>query len=283
MSIGSIIKEKRLKLGLTQKDLAEKLCVTYQAVSRWENDEVEPSLDTIKEMSKLFECSVDELMGLEKKEEIKPEVVEKVVYEAPKPVLAVCEKCNKPIYKSDDIKRFDERIHHGRTSHTVQRVWCKACNDVRLENEKRRKEYLRKEELKTMRKRRIHSFIWPTIVSLIFIAIAISYYVAKDNNTGNKVLVAGILAFPFLGCWILFNNIVPDVWVRISSWSIKFPGVIFSLDLDGLFFLIAVKILFGIIGVLISIFAVIIATMFGMVMSAFVYPYALAKNIKGIE
>ena len=36
--------------GLTQKDLADKLFVTYQAVSRWENEDAEPSIDTIKEI-----------------------------------------------------------------------------------------------------------------------------------------------------------------------------------------------------------------------------------------
>ena len=41
MGIGSKIKEYRTKCSLTQKELAEKLFVTYQAVSRWEKDEAE--------------------------------------------------------------------------------------------------------------------------------------------------------------------------------------------------------------------------------------------------
>ena len=40
MGVGPKIKEYRNKAGLTQKDLADKLHVTYQAVSRWENYDV---------------------------------------------------------------------------------------------------------------------------------------------------------------------------------------------------------------------------------------------------
>ena len=50
MNIGSKIKEYRTKKGLTQKELAENLNVTFQAVSRWENGEVEPSIDTIRKI-----------------------------------------------------------------------------------------------------------------------------------------------------------------------------------------------------------------------------------------
>ena len=45
--LGEKIKALRSENALTQKDLAEKLYVTAQAVSRWENNEVEPSINTI--------------------------------------------------------------------------------------------------------------------------------------------------------------------------------------------------------------------------------------------
>ena len=50
MEIGLKIKEYRTKAGLIQKDLADELHVTYQAVSRWENDDVEPSFDMLKDL-----------------------------------------------------------------------------------------------------------------------------------------------------------------------------------------------------------------------------------------
>ena len=289
MGIGVKIKEYRSKLGLTQKDLADKLNVTFQAVSRWENDDVEPSFDTVKEMAKLFNCSIDDLFGVEntptedepKQEQVK--IVEKVVVQEHKPVLAVCEQCNKPIYDANEIRRV-EKIHHvGRHTETKKYVLCKECDAKRLAEEKRQADEKRRQELDSMRKRRIHSFIWPTIVALILIIVAITKFTGGDSKTGGILLAIGILSFTFISCWILFNNFVPEMWMSISSWSVKFPGVIFTLDLDGILALIFIKILFGILSFLISAAAIVFATALSLVVSIFVYPFALAKNIRGVE
>ena len=47
---------------MTQKDLAEVLYVTPQAISRWENGKVEPSLATVVEIAKFFHINTDELL-----------------------------------------------------------------------------------------------------------------------------------------------------------------------------------------------------------------------------
>ena len=67
--IGANIKKLRLQHGMTQKNLADKLFVSAQAVSRWENDEVEPSIGTILELAKIFGVTADEILGIESKEE----------------------------------------------------------------------------------------------------------------------------------------------------------------------------------------------------------------------
>ena len=72
--IGENIKNYRIEKGMTQKELADKLFVTAQAVSRWENNEVEPSLNTIVILAEIFEVSVDELCGKEKPA-VEPQVV----------------------------------------------------------------------------------------------------------------------------------------------------------------------------------------------------------------
>ena len=68
--IGEKIRELRTKNGMTQSDLAEKLFVTTQAVSRWEKGDVEPSLTTVKSISEIFGVSIDEIMGKEKPEPV---------------------------------------------------------------------------------------------------------------------------------------------------------------------------------------------------------------------
>lgn len=53
----------RKSLNLSQDEFAEKLSVTRQAVSRWENGDTVPNTDTLKTIAKTFHVSVDSLLG----------------------------------------------------------------------------------------------------------------------------------------------------------------------------------------------------------------------------
>ena len=57
------IRALRLLKGLSQDEVAEKVYVTRQAVSRWENGETSPSAETLMELSKLFGVSINTLLG----------------------------------------------------------------------------------------------------------------------------------------------------------------------------------------------------------------------------
>ena len=63
MNAKDVLFELRTKNGLSQDELAEKVFVTRQAVSRWENGETVPSTDTLKLLSKLFNVSINTLLG----------------------------------------------------------------------------------------------------------------------------------------------------------------------------------------------------------------------------
>ena len=60
--IGKFIKDLRKQNNLTQKDLAEKYGVTYQAVSKWENGKNIPDISLIRQMSKDFNISVEDIL-----------------------------------------------------------------------------------------------------------------------------------------------------------------------------------------------------------------------------
>ncbi len=62
MSTKEVIFELRTKNGLSQDALAEKVFVTRQAVSRWENGETVPNTETLKLLSKLFNVSINTLL-----------------------------------------------------------------------------------------------------------------------------------------------------------------------------------------------------------------------------
>ncbi len=63
METKDIIFELRNKKGMSQDELAEKVFVTRQAVSRWENGDTTPNTETLKLLSKLFDVSINTLLG----------------------------------------------------------------------------------------------------------------------------------------------------------------------------------------------------------------------------
>lgn len=63
METKEILFALRKKNNLTQDELAEKLFVTRQAVSRWESGETTPNSETLKLLSKLFDVSINTLLG----------------------------------------------------------------------------------------------------------------------------------------------------------------------------------------------------------------------------
>lgn len=73
MDIGNKIMELRKKSGLSQEELAEKVGVARQTISKWELGETSPDLKQSKELSKIFNISLDELVS----NDIKDILVEK--------------------------------------------------------------------------------------------------------------------------------------------------------------------------------------------------------------
>lgn len=69
-SMGAIIARKRKELGLTQEQLAGELGISYQAVSKWENELSSPDISALPLLADLFGITIDELFG---RESAKPE------------------------------------------------------------------------------------------------------------------------------------------------------------------------------------------------------------------
>ena len=67
MEAKDVLHELRIKNGLSQDALAEKVFVTRQAVSRWENGETVPNTETLKLLSGLFNVSINTLLGSPRK------------------------------------------------------------------------------------------------------------------------------------------------------------------------------------------------------------------------
>lgn len=88
----------RTKHGLSQEELAEKVYVTRQAVSRWENGETVPNTDTLKRLSALFDVSINTLLGSPRK--------------------LICQCCGMPLEDTSISKETDG---------TFNEDYCKWC------------------------------------------------------------------------------------------------------------------------------------------------------------
>ena len=69
-SFGTRLANVRKQHNLTQNDIADRLHISAQAVSKWENDLTSPDIDTLIKLSEIYDMSMDELIGKEKTEPV---------------------------------------------------------------------------------------------------------------------------------------------------------------------------------------------------------------------
>lgn len=98
METREILLELRTKNGLSQDAVAEKVFVTRQAVSRWENGETVPNTETLKLLSKLYDVSINTLLG--------------------SPMQLVCQCCGMPLKDSMISREKDGFFNES---------YCKWC------------------------------------------------------------------------------------------------------------------------------------------------------------
>ena len=99
METKTILLNLRTEKGLSQEELAEKLFVTRQAVSRWENGETLPNTEVLKLLSKLFQVSINTLLGCPRK--------------------LVCQCCGMPLEDDASVSREPDG--------TLNEEYCKWC------------------------------------------------------------------------------------------------------------------------------------------------------------
>lgn len=68
------LKALRLKSGLSQKQVADFLCVTPQSVSKWENGDSLPSIDFLPKLAECLDCDINAFFEKEEKALIKVDV-----------------------------------------------------------------------------------------------------------------------------------------------------------------------------------------------------------------
>lgn len=73
--IGKHIRELRIQNNMTQMKLADELGVSYQAVSNWERGNSMPDISKLEDLSRIFHCTIDGLLGASRETETVKKVV----------------------------------------------------------------------------------------------------------------------------------------------------------------------------------------------------------------
>lgn len=102
MTLGQRIQELRKQRGMSQEALGDALGVSRQAVSKWEGDNGIPELDTLIAMSRLFEVTVGQLLGVEEATEQKCETANELEEDKEDHVEAVLRRYVEQTTKKDD-------------------------------------------------------------------------------------------------------------------------------------------------------------------------------------
>ena len=291
MTLGHKLKALRSEKGLTQKDLADQLHVSFQTVSKWENDENEPDINTLKELAKLYDCSIDDLLNEEekqvtvkeeKKEEIKPVPQTIVVHQKE---LHVCEVCKKDI-PEDDLEMEQICVSRPTRGTPIYRpaYYHRKCFD-QLKFERRKEENrIQKANTSKAKKFSIGFGIFGGIVALgisLGVFLGVEYF-QQNLHPGLAVLFAfliGLTIFADIYC-IISGSYIADVFTSVAGWSIKFPGLIFTWSVEGVKWLIAMKILFVVLGALVTVATLVLAVVLSAALSVVSFPFVLIHNIR---
>ena len=300
MSYGEKIIALRKSKGMTQAELGAELNVTYQAVSKWERDESDPDFATMSKIAKLFDVPLsffeEEAAPAETHTEASAETPAEEHAEMPEEevsiasataekeekraplMLGVCTVCGKTVYE-------------GNVGQEEPTLVCKACKvrktaeRERAEKERRqRAESAKRAELARVHRRRNIGLIASACITGGILLVDVIASIA--SSTAFPLVLGGVAVillflYPFVA-QLFWDGFIVDV-VLMGVKVVGTPGVIFTLDLEGIIFLIIVKILFAILKFILLILIFLFMLICAIVLSPFAFFPQLIKLNRGEE
>lgn len=263
---GEKILSLRKNRNMTQAELGKELNISAQAVSKWEKGLSEPDIETSKHICKLFNITMDELVGITDTEEKKSDLSENENKESeiqPKIIIGYCSKCKKPLYQQEDYVIDDN-------SGGIQKIYCKKCNYER--------EYsVAKNNFTEHCKKQKNGNIWGIIAgSLVLIIVLLVGLFNKDYLTAFLYsTLGGIVVFTIVTQMFWGESVADCLMFFVRSF--KMPGLIFTLDIDGIIWFITVKLGLMILSAALSLAIFAIGLCITSVYSVFCYPIALSN------
>lgn len=278
MEYGEKIIALRKSRKMTQAELGTELNVTFQAVSKWERGESYPDFETLSRIARLFNVPISyfeegEPVEIAAASAQAAPAVPAAATSAPA-MLGVCISCGKVIYE-------------GEGAQTSPVLMCAACCTARDKAEADKlAEFERREkaEVDSVKKIRNRGLIFGGLITAVVVAIMLFVMIKGGTSAG---IIAGVTAVSLLFIYpftaqLFWDGLIVDTCL-CGGKIIGGPGVIFSLDLDGIIFLIVVKLLFLFIKIIFFVATLLFFVFIAIVMSPFTFVPCLIKLSRGIE
>ena len=265
---GKIIAQLRREHNMTQAELGAKLNVTYQAVSKWENDQSQPDFATMAQIAELFHVPLTIFLSGEENEA----AVATAAAESAEPVLGYCTVCGNAVRQDNVAQQRPVLI-------------CKDCveADARRKEEEARAAEEQKERQEQGRKlankrTRNRGLIWGGVIALVvMILVAVSYAIGGGTAGAGivAVLITGIFVYTF-SSQMFWGGFIFETCL-FGGKIIGTPGIIFSFDLDGFIFLIVMKVIFALLKLFIFLITFVFFAIVSILLSPFTFVPALIR------
>lgn len=265
---GKIIAQLRREHNMTQAELGAKLNVTYQAVSKWENDQSQPDFATMAQIAELFHVPLTIFLGGEEKET----AVAAAVAESAEPVLGYCTVCGNAVRQDNVAQQRPVLI-------------CKDCveADARRKEEEARAAEQQKERQEQGRRfankrTRNRGLIWGGVIALVVMILVAVFYAIGGGTAGAgivAVLITGIFVYTF-SSQMFWGGFIFETCL-FGGKIIGTPGIIFSFDLDGFIFLIVMKVIFALLKLFIFLITFVFFAIVSILLSPFTFVPALIR------
>ena len=265
---GKIIAQLRKENNMTQAELGAKLNVTYQAVSKWENDQSQPDFATMAQIAELFHVPLTIFLSGEENEA----AVATAAAESAEPVLGYCTVCGNAVRQDNVAQQRPVLI-------------CKDCveADARRKEEEARAAEQQKERQEQGRKwankrTRNRGLIWGGVIALVvMILVAVSYAIGGGTAGAGivAVLITGIFVYTF-SSQMFWGGFIFETCL-FGGKIIGTPGIIFSFDLDGFIFLIVMKVIFALLKLFIFLITFVFFAIVSILLSPFTFVPALIR------
>lgn len=278
---GRVILRMRKAMGMTQNDFGKELNVTFQAVSKWENGLSLPDLNTISKMCKIFDITVDEFtrMASMSDEEL-CEAIKNKERRALNREAEFTQKQAEEVVPEIAVAATAAQIAQERPAESA-----KAETPEVVETPAEPDEAPVAPVAAAKPHAQIHAGF---LIGLICALVAgVGLFVALNCLNGWTPNL--LMLFIFLGSYFVFSfialighdTVVWDFFLGCIFKSVHVPGVIFTLDIDGIFFLIVYKFIIApLITVFVWLGCVIGGFILSFFMAGFVFPFKIPRHFK---